>query len=195
VTEAPAAEAAAQAPASPAPAAPRANPVPRSAPVQAERHEPARVVLTEAPLAAAVATAFSLPPLPPIPEKPATPASGTPVAETVRQAEANPAAGETDPPRKSAPSVAIVEEQDSADTSAPIQAATPAASTEPPAEAPHAPVNGHGAVSPVATQPRQGDLLGHADATGATPPLQPAPRPVDASAEPEEEDPRQDAAP
>ncbi len=187
--------AAAPASVAPAPAAPRAVPAPRSTPPQAERHEPARVVLTEAPLAAAVATAFSLPPLPPIPEKPA--ALSPSATETARPAEASSApASEANPARESAPSIAAVEKRDATETAAPIQAPAPAPSpvAETPAEAPHAPVNGH--ASPATAQPRQGDLLGHVDIASAPAPLvQPEAQPEETPAKPTEEEPRQGAAP
>ncbi|HEX8776731.1 MAG TPA: Rne/Rng family ribonuclease [Rhodanobacter sp.] len=184
-----AADAAAAAPA--APAAPRAAPAARTAPVQAERAEPARAVLTEAPLAAAVATAFSLPPLPPIPEKPASPsAPATDVARPVgtdvaTDSEANPA-------RESAPAV-VASKEAAAPSPEPIPAPAPlpsADTTEARAEPPHAAASGHAA--PVVVQPRQGDLLGHAEAANTPAPAAPEAKAADA---PEEAEPRQDAAP
>ena len=167
-------------------ATPHAAPAPRSTPVPAERSEPARVVLTEAPLAAAVATAFSLPPLPPIPEKPAAP--GTPATDTARPAETNAAGDDAHQARESAPPV--VQKMDAAEAA---PAAAPSAGIEAHAEAPQVGINGHAASSPSAAQPRQGDLLGHAAAT-APAVAKPEVKPADVPVEPEEE-PRQDAAP
>ena len=153
------------------------------------------MVLTEAPLAAAVATAFSLPPLPPIPEKKPA-AANPPAADEKHEATAETASAEAaEQLRESAPPIAVAEEPDSAETAAPAQAPAPvpSADTELQAEeAPHAPVNGH-AAPPAASQPRQGDLLGHADAAGAPAVAEPGTKPADASADPAEE-PRQGAA-
>jgi ribonuclease E len=178
-------------PAPTAPVVPRSAPAPRNTPPQAERHEPARVVLTEAPLAAAVATAFSLPPLPPIPEKPAAP---NPAAtETPRPAEANHApSSEANPARGSTPPIAVAEKRDAVEAVAPVQtpAPAPAASAETHSEIPDAPLNGHAAPSPAAVQPQQGDLLGHVDIAG-TPPAGTEARPSEAP----EEELRRDATP
>jgi ribonuclease E len=121
---------------------------PRPAPPPAERPEPSRVILTEAPLAAAVATAFSLPALPPIPPKaaaPATPADEPPQASPSSEAPAKPSP---------APEPAPVSQPHAAGTTT---AATPAASA-----AVAEPV-------PAAALPLQGDLLGHAPDKAASP--------------------------
>ncbi|MBD8873578.1 Rne/Rng family ribonuclease [Rhodanobacter sp. DHB23] len=189
--------------ASAAPTAPRPAPAPRATPPQAERPEPVRVVLTEAPLAAAVATAFSLPTLPPIPEKPAAPA--VPPAETPRPVETDAAMPEPSPsqPREPEPEHALqaaaVEPKNEAEetaAAAPATAPVPAPAVETHPEPSHASVNGHVA-PPSAVQPRQGDLLGHVAESAGTPPA-----PVEhATAKPaatessEEQEPRHDAAP
>lgn len=178
--------------ATPAPVAtatPRPVPAPRVAPPQAERPEPARVVLTEAPLAAAVATAFSLPALPPIPEKPATPAA--PVAEPAHPAEANAPSTEADQPHEPAPSVVTTEKQDVVEPASPAPAAAVETASEPVAE------TGQPASTPVATQPQQGDLLSHVADTASAPAAPVVPTtaaPADETTEPTEE-PRHDAAP
>jgi ribonuclease E len=183
------------APAPVAAATPRPTPAPRATLPQAERHEPARVVLNEAPLAAAVATAFSLPVLPPIPEKPAAPAA--PAAEAARPVEASIHAVEAEQPREPTPSVAVVEKQDIVEPVAP--APTPAPAThavivETLAEP--APASVIEQPAPAVTQPQQGDLLGHVVkvASVATGHVEPVTTPANAAAEPVEE-PRHDAAP
>jgi len=174
----------------PAPVAPRAAPAPRSTPVQAERPESARVVLTEAPLAAAVATAFSLPPLPPIPEKPASP--GIPVTDVARPVEANITAdGEANPARESASAV-VAPKEAAAPAPVPAPAPLPSVDTAAHAEPSHAALNGHVAPAPAVVQPRQGDLLGHEAANTPAPAAYEA-KPADAAAE--EEEPRHDATP
>ncbi|MEW9625659.1 Rne/Rng family ribonuclease [Rhodanobacter geophilus] len=197
----PAAESGAQASAPSTPATPRAAPAPRNPPVQAERAEPARVVLTEAPLAAAVATAFSLPPLPPIPEKKPAATEQAPT-DAARPAEATAtsvdAASQAHAPR------AVVEKQDAAETAVPAapQPPAPAPTTssgaESRAEPRQAAVNGH-AAPPATSQPQQGDLLGHADKASAAAPTvaEPEVKPAGSTEESaeEQEQPRQDAAP
>ncbi|GAB3788744.1 ribonuclease E/G [Dyella agri] len=187
----------APAPAPSAPVAPRAAPAPRNPPAPAES---ARVVLTEAPLAAAVATAFSLPPLPPIPEKKPA-ATSSPASDVAHEADAtHVSAGETNQADEPAsPVEAVVEKLADKEAVAPTQppAPAPSANAEPQVEAPHAAVNGH-AAPPVTLQPRQGDLLGSVDAAPTTaepdataePETKPAETPADPAAEP-----RQDAAP
>ncbi|HKR77772.1 MAG TPA: Rne/Rng family ribonuclease [Rhodanobacter sp.] len=188
-TEKAAAEVVVQTVAPSAPVAPRLTPAPRSTPTPAERTEPARVVLTEAPLAAAVATAFSLPPLPPIPEKPAMPTA--PAAETVRPLEASTAGADTHQARE--PAAPVVAEKKEPAAPAPVQATPAPARAEDAAPA----VNGHPAATPATTQPRQGDLLGHADAVSAPSPAasQPATPPAEAPTESAEEESKQDSAP
>jgi len=176
--------------ASPAPVAPRAAPGPRSTPVQAERSESARVVLTEAPLAAAVATAFSLPPLPPIPEKPASP--GIPATDVARPVETNIIAdGEANPARESASAV-VAPKEAAAPAPVPAPAPLPSMDTAAHAEPSHAALNGHAAPAPAVVQPRQGDLLGHVEAANTPAPAASEAKPDDA---PTEEESRQDAAP
>ncbi|MBD8898382.1 Rne/Rng family ribonuclease [Rhodanobacter sp. DHG33] len=183
-------------PAETAPVAPRPAPAPRAPVARTEpRPEPVRTVLTEAPLAAAVATAFSLPSLPPIPEKPAAP--NVPAAEAAHPAEAIAPAVEADRPREPAPQPTANEEK-----ATPAAAPTPFVDTEPHAAPAHAGVNGHVAPAPtqVPAHPQQGDLLGHAIGTGNAPapaaPAEPEAKPDDAATESEStEEPRHDAAP
>jgi len=177
--------------ASPTPVAPRAAPAPRSTQVQVERPEPARVVLTEAPLAAAVATAFSLPPLPPIPEKPASPV--TPATDVARPVVTNITAdGEASPARESASAV-VAPKEAAAPAPVPASAPLPSVDTATHAEPSHAAaLNGHAAPAPAVVQPRQGDLLGHVEAANTPTPAAPEAKSADAA---EEDEPRHDAAP
>ena len=129
---------------------------------QAEpRHEPARTVLTEAPLAAAVATAFSLPSLPPIPEKLAAPAPSA--LDTTVPVETDAAADATDSSDGSVPQ-AVVHAEKRAPEAAAASSATAQASMAVASPPVYASVNGHAA--PAAPRPRQGDLLAHAIETG-----------------------------
>ncbi|BFI96157.1 MAG: ribonuclease E [Rhodanobacter sp.] len=162
--------------------APRPSPAPRTTPPQAERTEPARMVLTEAPLAAAVATAFSLPVLPPIPEKSTAPAA--PVTETGHPAAAEASAVEAKPSDEPAPS-AVTAEQQAVEPSSPAPAAEQAIAVE---TAP--------APAPAIVQPRQGDLLGHVvEAVHApTVPAEPSSQPVDDETVETAEAPRRDTA-
>lgn len=168
------------------------RPVPARAPAARTepRSEPARPLLTEAPLAAAVATAFSLPSLPPIPEKPVVPSA--PVADTppTAEADAQARAAETDPPREPEAQAAADEEK----VEAPAAMPAPAASDEPRVAPVHASVNGHAAPAPA--YPQQGDLLSHAIGT-SNPSAAHAKlegEPAD-GAEESTEEPRRDASP
>ncbi|WP_426663674.1 Rne/Rng family ribonuclease [Rhodanobacter aciditrophus] len=175
----------------PAPVPPRAAPSPRNALAPTERAEPTRVVLTEAPLAAAVATAFSLPPLPPIPEKPSTPdsAAATDAAHPVETSIVS--AGEAPLVREPA-APAVTETTGATETAAPASAQSAPAPAHPHPETPHAAANDH--AEPVEPQPRQGDLLAHANPTGASAANESAEKPADAPTGSAGE-PRQDAAP
>ena len=179
----------------PAPAAamtPRPAPAPRATPPQAERIEPARVVLAEAPLAAAVATAFSLPALPPIPEKPATPAAPVaepahplesaessrlhePAAAVVVVAAETPNAAEPAAPAPAIQAVVMATAPEPAPASENLEPPAPVAVIEPPAPAP----------APIAMQPRQGDLLGPVVEVASTPAAhgEPVGAPADEAAE------------
>ncbi|MDE2279274.1 MAG: Rne/Rng family ribonuclease [Xanthomonadaceae bacterium] len=185
----------ATAPAPPPPAAaPRPTPTPRATPPQNERTEPARAILTEAPLAAAVATAFSLPVLPPIPEKPATPAA--PAAEPVREV-ATVAAAQ---PHDAASSVVVAEKPEEvpqpAAPASVVQAIDLESSPEEPAVAQNVVADEQPVPAPAPVQPQQGDLLGHVvDIPGAHGThVEPAVAPGEEAAEPTEA-PRHDTAP
>ena len=186
-------EATAPAPATPA-AAPRPTPTPRATPPQNERTEPARAILTEAPLAAAVATAFSLPVLPPIPEKPATPAA--PAAEPVREVATVVAAQ----PHDAASSVVVAEKPEEvpqpAAPASVVQAIDLESSPEEPAVAQNVVADEQPVPAPAPVQPQQGDLLGHVvDIPGAhSTHVEPAVAPGEEAAEPTEA-PRHDTAP
>ncbi|MFK2875667.1 Rne/Rng family ribonuclease [Rhodanobacter hydrolyticus] len=179
---------------SPSPAtspAPRPAPAPRVAPPQAERHEPVRVVLTEAPLAAAVATAFSLPTLPPIPEKPMAPATAE--TEVSSSAGTEAATVETEQSREPVTKNPAAEQEKPTETAVPA-APAPVAVVETHAE----PSGNEHAAPPAAAQPQQGDLLGLVAETTSAPasPVRPATtEPSDDVATESPEKPRHDAAP